>query len=83
MPVDSEQKLKATLAVVLGVPTEEIGDETSSDTVASWDSLKHLNLVFALEDEFSVSISEEQSFQMLSYPALKSVLAEHGIVFTA
>jgi acyl carrier protein len=81
LPTDSEQKLKDTLAVVLGVPSDQIGDETSTDTVANWDSLNHLNLVLAIEEQFNVSFTEEQSFEILSYPLLKSVLAEHGIVF--
>jgi acyl carrier protein len=53
------------------------------DTVDSWDSLKHLNLVLALEEQFGVSLTEEQSFEILSYPLIKVVLAEHGVAFAA
>jgi acyl carrier protein len=80
---DNDAKLKRTLADVLGIPEAEIGDDTSMDTVAAWDSLKHLNLVLAVEDRFGVSLTEEQSFEILSYPLLKAVLQEHGIGFAA
>jgi acyl carrier protein len=73
MPPDNEAKLKRTIAGVLGIP----------DTVEAWDSLKHLNLVLALEEQFGVSLTEEQSFEILNYPLIKTVLAEHGIEFAA
>jgi acyl carrier protein len=77
----NEAKLKQTLANVLGVPESTIGDDTSMDTVESWDSLKHLNLVLALEEQFGVTLTEEQSFEILSYPLIKLVLGEHGVEF--
>jgi acyl carrier protein len=83
MPSGNDTKLKQTLAQVLGVPESGIGDETSMDTVPQWDSLKHLNLVLAIEEQFGVSLTEEQSFEILSYPLAKAVLAEHGIDFAA
>ena len=52
------------------------------DTVSQWDSVKHLNLVLAIEDTFNVSLTEEQSLEILSFPLIKLVLAEHGISFS-
>lgn len=83
MPPDNEAKLKHTIAGVLGIPETDIGEETTIDTVEAWDSLKHLNLVLALEEQFGVSLTEEQSFEILSYPLIKTVLGEHGIEFGA
>ena len=83
MPPADEARLKRTIAGVLGIPESEIGEETTIDTVGAWDSLKHLNLVLALEEQFGVSLTEEQSFEILSYPLIKAVLGEHGIEFAA
>jgi acyl carrier protein len=80
---DNDATLKRTLSDVLGVPATSITDDTSMDTVAAWDSLKHLNLVLALEEQFGISLTEEQSFEILSYPLIKAVLGEHGIEFAA
>ena len=81
MDVDNESRLKRTLSEVFGVPEASVDDESSMDTVPGWDSLKHLNLVLALEEQFGVSLSEEQTIEILSYPLIKAVLAEHGVVF--
>ena len=47
-----------------------------------WDSLRHLNLVLALEAEFDISFTEEQTVEILNYPLIRIVLEEHGIAFT-
>jgi acyl carrier protein len=82
MPVEPIATLKTTLSSVLGIPASSIGDETSVDSVAAWDSLKHLSLVLALEERFGISFTEEQTLEIVSYPLVKTVLNEHGIEFS-
>jgi acyl carrier protein len=77
----SEGKLKEVLADVLGLEVSAINETTSVDTVKQWDSLKHLNLVLALEEKFNVTLTEEQTVQILSYPLIKVVLEEQGVRF--
>ena len=38
---------------------EEINEESSPDTIESWDSLRHMNIVIALEEEFNVQFDTE------------------------
>ncbi len=77
----NEEQLKQVVADVFGISTATIGDETSVDTVTEWDSLKHLNLVLALEHQFNITLTTEQTVEILNYPLIKAVLAEHGLVF--
>lgn len=77
----NEILLKKTLSNVLGVGSDVLDDDSSMDTISTWDSVKHLNLVLALEDAFSITFTEEQTMEIISYPLIKLVLAEHGIVF--
>lgn len=77
----SESKLKQVLADVFGVEVSTIGETTSIDTVEEWDSVKHLNLVLALEAEFDITLTEEETVEILSYPLIKVVLEEHGVYF--
>jgi acyl carrier protein len=78
----NESKLKQALADVFGIDIDSINENTSVDTVPEWDSLKHLNLVLALESEFDISLTAEQTVEILSYPLIKAVLMEHKIFFT-
>lgn len=76
---ENEIKLREMLSVVFKVPKEKINNGTSPDTLAEWDSLKHLNMVLALEEQFDISISEEDAMQMASYELIVLTLREHGI----
>ena len=46
---------------------DDIDDNTSPDTLESWDSLKHMNLIIALEEEFLVDLSDEDIIEMINY----------------
>jgi acyl carrier protein len=71
-----EAALKQVMATVLGVPPDAITAESSQDTLKSWDSLKHMNLVLALEQTFRVEIPDEDAAEITSYALIKVVLQE-------
>jgi acyl carrier protein len=52
-----EQRICQTLADVLGLDVGDVALSTSRTNTAAWDSLKHIELVMALETEFGVSLS--------------------------
>ena len=71
-----QEKLKTVVATVLDVDVSRIDANASSDTIESWDSLRHMNLVLALEDEFGVSLPDEDAANATSYPLLVLVLQD-------
>ncbi len=79
MPVYPEAKLKEVMARVFNVPAGMITADASPDTVENWDSLRHMNLVLALEQEFDVELTDDQVVEILTYPLIRIVLHEHGI----
>ena len=72
----NENTLKQVMATLLNVDPASIGPEASMDTIESWDSLRHMNLVLALEEEFKVSIPDEDAGNITSYPLIKLVLQD-------
>jgi acyl carrier protein len=64
------------MATVLEIAADSINDDTSMDTVEAWDSIKHMNLVLAIEEEFGVSIPDEDAANITSYPLIRLVLNE-------
>jgi acyl carrier protein len=71
-----EESLKQILATVLKVPVENIDGDTNTDTVESWDSLNHMNLILALEDAYSVRIPDDEATNITSYSLIKLVVNE-------
>ncbi|MFZ4712620.1 MAG: acyl carrier protein [Bacteriovoracaceae bacterium] len=79
--MSNEQKLKSVLANVFNVDISTITGDASVDTIESWDSLNHLKLVLALEQEFDISFTEEQTVEIMNLPLIKMTLQEHGVAF--
>ena len=71
-----DMKLKEVLSNVLGVSIEEINDDSSPDSLDKWDSLSHIKLVMAIESEFEVELSPEDSMDMLSVKLIRMVLED-------
>ena len=73
------ERLHRTIAQILGVPAADIDDSSSPEQLSTWDSLNHLNLVMALEQEFGLSLSIEDALEMRTVGSIRTVLARHGI----
>jgi acyl carrier protein len=69
-------RLKEVLSAVIDVPVEKIPDGSSMDNIEEWDSLAQMNLVLALEEEFDITIPDEEVGTMLSLPLIQSLLSE-------
>ena len=67
------------MAVVFNIPENSVNENSSPDNIDVWDSLKHLNLVLAIEEEFDISLTEDQVVEILSYELIIEVLKEHGV----
>ncbi len=50
-------RVKDIIADLFLVPFEEIGLESSPETIERWDSIQHLNLVLAVEQTFGLQLS--------------------------
>ena len=69
-------KLKEVISNVLGIPIAEINNDSSPDSIEKWDSLSHLKLVMAIESEFNVELSPEDSMDMLSVKLIRIILQD-------
>ena len=77
----ADQKLKEVLARVFDVDVAEIAETASNDTMDRWDSLRHMNLIVAIEEEFGVEFSGDQVADSVNYKLLRIVLQECGVSF--
>jgi acyl carrier protein len=67
-------KIKQVMSAVFEVPIESIADDASSDNIENWDSLRHLNLILALEEEFGISIPDEEVGNLVNYKLIELVI---------
>ena len=47
-----ENRIKNVIGAALSIPIDDINENSSAENIENWDSLKQINLVLALEEEF-------------------------------
>jgi len=68
------ERIKKVMSAVFEIPVEQIKDDSSPDIIDSWDSLKHMNMVVALEEEFEVEFTDDEIVEMMNYLLIKTIL---------
>ncbi len=66
-PDQLKEKILNAMSLVFEVPMDEINEDSSTDSIENWDSLRQLNLILALEEEFGISIPDEEVGNMVNY----------------
>ena len=67
-------KIKSIMALVFNIKKAEIGNNSSPNTIEVWDSMKHMNLIIALEEEFKVSFSHNEIGEMVNFKIINLIL---------
>jgi len=62
-----KNKIKKVMAGVFKIDTKSIDDHTGIGNVEKWDSLGHMNLVAALEEEFDIVLDDEDIEIIVTY----------------
>lgn len=71
--------MEELLSEVLQVPAADIGEDLAMSDVEAWDSLKHMELIVALETAFDVQLTFDEIVAMRSVREIKRVLAERSV----
>jgi acyl carrier protein len=70
------ERVLRVMSDIFDVPLDQLGPNSSPDNVPNWDSLRHLNLVLALEAEFGIQMSPEEIEQLLSAELIGALVEE-------
>ena len=69
-----ETRVKAVMADILQIDPARIGSKATMETLPGWDSVNHIQLVSALEQEFDVMFEVAEIETMVSFAELTRVL---------
>lgn len=73
------KRLISVLTDVFGLRAEQIVPELTKDAVGSWDSLKQMDLVLSLEQEFDIALEIPDIIRMDSVANIIDVLTSKGV----
>ena len=66
----------------LGVPAAMVTTGLTYNSIKQWDSVGHMALIAALENEFNVMLDTDEIIAMSSVAAAKEILQKHGVAFS-
>ena len=71
-----KHRIKNIMSAVFEIPVHEIDENSSPDNIESWDSLKHMNLIIALEEEFEIEFTDDEILETMNYALIESIIIE-------
>jgi acyl carrier protein len=72
-----EDKLKKIFADLFSIRTGDIDDSMSVETVQSWDSLRHMDIVVSLEENFPIEpFTIDEIVAMRSFAKVREILTK-------
>jgi acyl carrier protein len=75
---NSREKLRKIVAGALQLPPEGVPADAKSETIEAWDSLRHLDIVMAVESATGVSFSTAEIVELTSLEKMEASLVRHG-----
>jgi acyl carrier protein len=69
------EAVRQVMAAVMMVDPSEIAEDTQPNSLSAWDSLRHLNLMLALEEEFGFTLAPEEIEAMVSVKKICDIVA--------
>ena len=73
------KRLYSIISKVMDIPISEINDESSPESIDSWDSFNSYVLLDELETEFKTEFSIDEVVETKNVADIKKYLKKHGI----
>jgi acyl carrier protein len=74
-------RLRKVFRASLELPGDYDVDGLEYRAIEKWDSLAHMSLVAAIEDEFDVMIDTDDVIDMSSFTKAREILGKHRVEF--
>ena len=71
-----DRRLRQIFASLFQIASEEIHDDLALGDFEPWDSLQHLNLVLAIEEELEIQLEPEQVSAMRTFGAARRIVVK-------
>lgn len=73
------RRLETIFGEILGDDRLVLTDETTGADLRGWDSLAHINTMFAIEEEFGIRFISDEFARLDSIGELKQALVRKGV----
>lgn len=70
------ERALSVIAAILKVPVSSLDESSSPDSIDTWDSLQHLQMLLALEEEFNLQFPADATERLQTVGAILATLEE-------
>ena len=71
------EKINQILADTFKISIDKAEVNANMDDITSWDSLTHMGLIVALEDEFGIEMNGDDIADMITFDAIRLTVAKY------
>ena len=71
-------KLNEIISNIFNINLDEIDERKGPNDIDMWDSIQHLNLVTAIQDEFEITFDLKEILEIMSIGDIYKVLKRKG-----
>ena len=72
--LDIEKRIIFIMSEVFDINKDLIKNDSSTNNLVEWDSMNHMNLIVALEEEFKCDFDEDDIEIMVSFETVKRII---------
>ena len=70
-------KINKILADNLKISLDQASQNLTMRDISDWDSLSHMNLIVAIEDEFQLQLTGDEIAEMISFDNIREILKKY------
>lgn len=74
------KKLEILFSEVLAIPETQITDDLAYNSISEWDSISHMALIAAIDDEYSITLDTEDIVDLSSVAKAREILNKYHVV---
>lgn len=71
------ETILSVVADIFEVPISQINNELSLNSIKQWDSVNHLKLMIALEEEFEIKFTKDDIESMVNLSIIESTVSSY------
>jgi len=73
-----EERIRNVMAAVFNMRPAYVPDGASPHEIAAWDSLKHMTLIQALEEEFDIRFQEAEIPSLVNFDIIAATIRAYA-----
>lgn len=72
-----KEKVYQIISQLMETPVASINENSSAEDIVKWDSLKHMDLMMTLEEEFEIQFTDEEIVELSDVKSILAAIQEH------